>query len=244
MEFNIAVCEDCTDDALLLSGLLQADEDIALKKPEISLFTSGEKLLESFTYGSYNLIFLDVYMGELSGVETARRLREIDQDVLLVFVTSSLDNALAGFDVNALHYIVKPATTEDVHQVAMRCRHFWGDNDRVIELMVNRTQIKVPIRTILYAEVYAKVSTVHCQGDCVLRTYMTMEEMENMLADTSFLRCHRSYLVNMRYIKEVSDTSFILLSGEEIPIRQKDRKAIKEKFYNYLLQQMKNGNII
>ncbi len=231
----IAICEDQASDEERLRKQIEEYCRRHYLSCRIESFCSGEAFLASFSTRKYNLIFLDVYMGEFSGIEIARAIRGLDGETPLVFVTSSLDHALEGFAVNALHYLVKPVMLQEIHDVFARSQRFLQEKQEAIEVMSNRLPVRIPVVSISYIEVYAKLCTIHCEQGLV-KTYTAIDALASSLTNPVFLRTHRSYIVNMRYIKAVEADVFRLFGGESVPIRQNGRAEIKRQYMNYLLK--------
>ncbi len=230
---KIAVCDDQATDREKLSEYLTSYTHRLLLNVEIVPFRSGEELLCAFSKGAFQLIFLDIYMDGISGVETAFRIREKDPDCVLVFATSSPGFRAEGFDVGAIHYLIKPVTREGVEAVLSRCRRLIGEAMKQIEIMVDRRNVRVRMGDILYAEVYGKTVLIHTL-EGALKTRITLGELAVLLEEASFLPCHRCYIVNMRYITEMEESDFVLENGACIPIRKNGRQKTKDAYIQYV----------
>jgi len=230
---NIAICDDLTDDKHRLYHSLTNYCESNFIKVAIAEYDSGESMLQNFSKAMFDVIFLDIYMDGLNGVDTAKKIREIDNDCLLVFVTTSKEHALDGFAVNALHYLVKPVNDEKTAEVFNRCKKILNAAQQYIEVISDRLLVKIPVKSIHYIEVYDKACFIHKDSEAI-KTYLPLEEIEKQLAARHFLRCHRSYIVNMRSIVSVEENDFVLQSGKLVPIRQSEKQSIKQKYMNFL----------
>lgn len=229
---NIAICDDVYQDKHCLFNSLSSFCATNYFDAAITEYDSGEALVETFAKGMFDIIFLDIYMNGLSGIDTAKKIRDIDKECLLVFVTSSNEHAVEGFAVNALHYLIKPISAEKLAEVFARCQKIL-DAAQYLEVMSERLFVKIPVNSIQYIEVYDKTCFIHKDLE-VIKTYLTLEEIAKQLDKRTFLRCHRSYIVNMRYIESVADKDFILQSGSLVPIRQSEKQAIKQTYMDFL----------
>ena len=119
---NIAICDDVYQDKHCLFNSLSSFCATNYFDAAITEYDSGEALVETFAKGMFDIIFLDIYMNGLSGIDTAKKIRDIDKECLLVFVTSSNEHAVEGFAVNALHYLIKPISAEKLAEVFARCQ--------------------------------------------------------------------------------------------------------------------------
>ena len=240
---KIAICDDVYSDKHHLFNSLNSYCETYFINAAITEYDSGESLLESFSKNMFDIIFLDIYMSGLNGIDTAKKIREIDNDCLLIFVTTSREHALDGFSVNALHYLLKPANDEKIAEVFNRCKKILSDAQQYIEVISERLLVKILVQSIHYIEVYDKACFIHNDSK-VIKTYLRLEEFAKQLEGSCFLHCHRSYLVNMRAIVSVDENDFILQSGEQIPIRQSDKQSIKQLYMNFLFSLTREENYV
>lgn len=230
---KIAICDDFNYDKRQLATIINDYCEINFITVNITEYNSGESLLKQFKKGSFTIIFLDIYMNELNGIDTAKEIRVIDNDCLLAFVTTSHEHAVEGFSVNALHYLIKPITADKIAAVFNRCQKIFNAAQQSIEVISNRLLVKILTKTIHYIEVYDKVCLIHKDSE-VIKTYLPLEEIAKQLDTKKFLYCHRSYIVNMRYITSIEDNDFILQSGKRIPIRKSEKQSLKQMYMDYL----------
>jgi len=238
---EIAICDDLNEDKYCLFNSINTYCETNFINVTITGYDSGESLLEKFKKDFFNIIFLDIYMNGLSGIDTAKRIRKIDKDCVLIFVTTSSEHALDGFAVNALHYLVKPMTVAKITEVFTRCQKVINTAQQFIEVMSNRVLVKILIKSINFIEVYDKACFIHKDSE-VIKTYLSLGEIATQLDTKIFLHCHRSYIVNMRYIINVADNDFILQSGTSIPIRRAEKQSIKQIYMNYLFSLTRDEN--
>lgn len=236
---KIAVCDDSEDDKHCLFNCLNSYCEDNFINAVITAYDSGEALLGNFTENMFDMIFLDIYMNGINGIETAKKIRAIDDRCLLVFVTTSRDHALDGFSVKALHYLLKPVSIENLAEVFHRCKRLIDSTDKYIEVISERIPVKIQMKSIEFIEVYDKACFIHA-GANVIKTYLSLEEIHSQLEQKFFLRCHRSYVVNMRSIVNVGERDFILKSGALIPIRQSEKGVIKKIYMNFVCALARN----
>lgn len=238
---KIAICDDLRQDQHCLVHSLHNYCETNLINATINEYDSGESLLGNFSKNMFDIVFLDIYMNGLNGIDTAKKIREIDQDCLIVFITTSREHALDGFYVNALHYLIKPVNDEKILEVFNRCKKILNDAQQYIEVISDRLLVKVPVKSIQYIEVYDKACYIH-RDENTIKTYLSLEEIAKQLKARNFLRCHRSYIVNMYFILNVGDNDFILQPGTHIPIRHSEKKIIKETYMNFLFSLTREEN--
>lgn len=233
MKLRIAVCDDYDNDRKMISEHILSYAGQHLLDIEIAAFQSGEALLDSFSQHPFQMVFLDIYLEGISGVETAFKIREKDENCIIIFVSTSPDFRAEGFEVGAVHYLIKPAAYEGVETALNRCRRLFEEAEKCFEITVERRIVKVRTREVLYAEVYGKTVLIHTVSGS-LKTYTTLSEIANLLEGGPFLICHRCYIVNMKFISEILEADFLLENGEKIPIRKNGRQKIKEEYLQYI----------
>ena len=229
---NIAVCEDTRADRDALCAYIQGYCGEHCYQCEISAYETGGALLAAFPSGAFDLIFLDIYMPGVSGVETAQKIREADRDCMLVFVTTSEDFAMEGFLVQASGYVVKPISREKMAGVMHACRHVFEKNSRTIEIPQAGGNLLLSIADLYYVEVYRKESVFHMKRGKVTAR-LPLETVEARLGGSPFLRCHRSYIVNMNYVEGMREEGFLMRGGDAVPIRVNGGKEVRMAFAGF-----------
>ncbi|HEX2937495.1 MAG TPA: LytTR family DNA-binding domain-containing protein [Ruminiclostridium sp.] len=242
MNLKIAVCDDMQEDCEVLAKCISQYADEKMLDIEIKIFNSGVKLISDFLAEDFKIVFLDIYMNGLSGIETAYKIRDINKDCMIIFTTTSPDFRAEGFEVGATHYLLKPLTYSGVEEALRRCSHFLSDGCKFINVTVDRHTVPVRLQDILYAEVYGKAVSIHTMNG-VLKTYLTLAKLEAALTGT-FLKCDRSYIVNMQYITGMEKESFLLVNGEKVPIRFNGRQKVKDSYNRYLLKSIRGGDYV
>ncbi|MDR3315108.1 MAG: LytTR family DNA-binding domain-containing protein [Coriobacteriales bacterium] len=226
---RIALCEDTPSDAESLKTLIE------LSKTPFTLdtFLSGEALLEVFAKGSYDLVFLDVYMGALSGIQTAEKIRDVDTQVPIVFTTTSEDFTREGYRLNAYKYLLKPIVEEDVLD-ALDLATLKRDKAQgaTLAIVTDNIPVVIPLSDILYIEALNRKSQIYTMNEAYATT-MTIEDLYKLLPSPRFLRSHRSFIVNLDHVDEVAD-DFIMDNGGIAYIAVKSHRKIKHAYEDYL----------
>ena len=242
---NIAICEDHSADAALLYRLV---EDYCAGHnagpATYSLFPDGAAFLDTFFEGIYDIVFLDILFRKNapSGLEVAKRLRETDRNCQIIFTTISPDFALDAFDVAAAHYLTKPVTAEKITSALDRCREMMQKRSSFIPVRAGRLVRKIYLHNLTYVDVYNNVCTFHLDH-APLGARMTMTEAEERIAATpaahGFLRCHRSYLVNMARVERLEEDCFVMDTGERVQIRQYNKLPIRKAYEQFVLSELR-----
>lgn len=229
---NIVICEnDKNDQEFVKAKVVKILDDLNIEY-EIKVYNSGDDLLEG--YDKYtDIILLDIQMDGLDGMETARKIREFDDNVEIIFITSFVEYALEGYEVNAYRYLLKPVKDENLMTSLINCLNDRNFVKRSIVIKEGDTRIKISLKDIMYIEVQGNDITVHTLKD-TYRTKGTMSNFETEINSDMFVRCHKSYLVNLEYIKSIKRYTSILVNDEEVPLSRNKYKEIKDRFFEMI----------
>lgn len=235
---QIAVCEDNASEAAWLVGLI---EDSGM--PSLcQVYACAEELLAAFSPGRFDLVFLDIYLTGMSGVEAAEKIRLEDETVLLAFTTSSSDHTLESYRLDALKYLEKPVTGAAV-QKTLGLADMHRRSTAYITLPVEGEQRAIPLSGVLYFEQWDHAVRVNTTGG-VLRTSQSVKlsHIEPRLPAT-FLRCHHSYIAHLRYVRGIDRELkvFVMQNGVMVHIRRQDFKKATESYEKYLFQRARSG---
>ena len=232
---KIAICEDSRDDAVLLRNLLAQYLKAGGLEAGIEVFPSGEALLAAFSPGKYQIIFQDIYFNEtkISGMKTAEQIREADSEVSIIFITNSIEHGPTSYEVKADYYIVKPIDKERLEKALDRCRAQIDRYAKTIEISANWQTVKIRLRDIYYAEVMKNNVILHTSSGAVI-TRMTFGELLEKLAGSSFIPCHRSFVVNLIHVADMSGNDFLLKNGGRVPISRTYAGQAQDAFKRFI----------
>ena len=216
---HIAVCEDNAEDSVALINIIEASGVVSV----CQCFETGEKLLASFCAWKYDLVFMDIYMQGMHGIETVEEIRRIDENVVIAFVTSSPDHMRDGYRLDALKYIEKPVTERAVLST-LELAVMMQKNRRSLGIAAAGGEyVDLLLDTVTYFEQNRHVIEIHTVTG-VLRTSQSvkMNELEKQLPSPPFIRCHRSYIVNFDYVLNASMESyaFMMNDGGRVDIKR------------------------
>ena len=233
---NIAICDD---EQIFIDNLRTSLEKLSFKyniKFNINVFNSGEDLLNNYKPSSYNLIFLDIVMKGLNGIETSKKIRFIDKDVSIVFLTSTIEFAIDGYEVHALNYLLKPVEYTKIEKVILTVCNFEHDNDNIFTFNVNHTLYNIHLNNVNYFEANNRIIYINCIDSEEAETlcfYKKFNDLEKELEPKGFVRCHRSYLVNIKNILSISSKEITFENHETAPISRRLYQNLKDKFLDY-----------
>lgn len=234
MTYRVAICEDNRNDADYIQNIIK--EWNAQKQCELFIehFTSAESFL--FRYAddkAWDILLLDIEMQEMDGVNLAKKIREVDEAVQIVFVTGFPDFVGEGYEVAALHYLMKPVHKEKLYTVLDRAVKILQNKDtaeRTIVLPTEEGLRRIAVQEIIYAESFAHNVRLTTQSESFI-VRMSISRVEEILGE-SYVRCHRSYLVGVKHIARLSKSEVVLDSGKTLPMSRSAVTVVQRAFVN------------
>lgn len=235
--FRFAVCDDNEIDAAFVVSLIEKwDKENGNNKVnglplQVEVFSSAEAFLFAFEGNQdFDILFLDIEMGGMSGVELAKRLRQMGAVLQIVFITGYMDYISEGYDVEALHYLMKPVTGEKLGEVLDRAMDRIKTREREIVLALPDGIVRVPLYEIRYIEVMKNYVTIHAAEDYSMKK--TLNELKKEL-DGSFFQIHRSYVVGLRCVRKVTRTEVFLKDNTILPLSRKLYNDLNQALIHY-----------
>lgn len=211
--YKIGIVEDETVYADMLAGLIK--NCCPEEKAETSCFKSGEELLESaWQNEEYAVFFIDIELPGRNGMETARLLRENGYQEMIVFTTNYEQFVYEGYEVEAFRYLLKPVKQSDVAVCMERVKQ--NMQKRALGFSYNRKRYQIAYKEIVYISSYGHYLTVHTLDQSYEWKYL-LKDLQGTLPE-QFVRCHRSFIVNMDYVRKLDGKRILLKSGEEIDV--------------------------
>lgn len=229
--YFFAVCDDNKADAAFVVSLIENWNKKKALPLQIELFSSAEELLFAREdRQDFDLLLLDIEMGRMNGVELAKKLRKMGARMQIVFVTGFMDYISEGYDVEALHYLMKPVTGEKLEQVLDRALERIRIREKKLVLSLPDGVARVELYEIRYLEVQKNYVTVHANED--YRVKKTLNELEEEL-DDSFFKVHRSYIVGLRFVRKILKTEVILKDNTAVPLSRKFYDGLNQAMIRY-----------
>ena len=201
-------------------------------------FLDGASLLEAAKgVPGFDIAFLDIYMPGENGVDVAEALREISPETGIAFVTTSREHAVEAFSLHALHYLVKPVTTQGVVEAFRRLTELRGKQRQTVCFTVGGNRVTVFLDQICLLENDNHVVTVSLSDGRRLKVWRPFSELEQMLGG-SFLRINRGIIVNMDYIAQMGADTCVLRDGSRLYIAVRQSAAIRTAYDDYVFEQL------
>ncbi len=229
---HIAICDDEKDFVDDLRELLNRYSRENGRYFKITPYYDGMELIEKYD-PTIDLIFLDIRMKMVNGLHAARHIRQRDENVGIIFLTTLTQYGLEGYKYQASGYIIKPMKYVRLKAEMDKFIARRQKADSPFLVIANDSgKYRVDLKSIRYVETYNRNLMFHTEQENII-CYKSMREIEKELKDQDFVRCHTSFMVNLFYVKGIKKLDIELITGETIPISQPKRKEFMEKLTAY-----------
>jgi DNA-binding LytR/AlgR family response regulator len=230
--YRVALCEDDLTQKNLLKDYIKQIFSEVSSQLKLYEYSSGTDLINSNLVG-IDIYFLDIKMSGLSGMETALKIREDDENSEIIFITSLIDYIQDGYIVRAYRYLSKPVKYEELKEHVLNCIEDIRKKKENFLIVENKGEIvKIPIEKILYIEVRKKELTIHTSS-ILYKTRSSMNKIEKDLKKYNFFRCHKSFLINLKEINYLNK-DYVDIAGEIVPVSKHRINELK-KLITYIL---------
>ena len=227
---RIAVCDDEELFGIEFKSVL--DKVLINAEYDIDTFSGGSSLYEAFLKNPFDLVFLDIEMPGIDGITLAKRLRAVSENVQIVFLTSHIEYALEGYEVNALRYLVKPVDMNKLSEV-LKYIQDKKNNSRQIMIKQEGEDIVIDISDIIYMESMDKnVRIVTSKSEYITR--YNISDYEEELKNSGFLRIHRGYLISLSKVKKIVKNDVVMDGDISLPVSRSNIKTLKDALYAYV----------
>jgi len=217
MSYRIAVVDDCVTDTEYVQVLVEEWLATRNETAQIKTFPSAEAFLFAYEDNTtWDILLLDIEMKEMNGMELAKKLRESNTVVQLVFITGYPDFMAEGYEVSALHYLMKPVSKEKLHTVLDKAVAGLAKSEKMLSVTFDRQTDLVPLSKILYIEAQKQYVLIHTE-EKEYRMKASLVEMKEQ-TDDFFFPCQRSFLVNLQHVARIKSDCVVLKNGTEVPI--------------------------
>lgn len=227
MPYRIAICDDSRADADYVARLTDDWAKETGNPVSTEVFLSGESFLFAFSEDkAWDILLLDIEMGGMDGVTLAKKIRKASESAEIISITGYSDYISEGYEVAALHYLMKPINENKLKEVLTRAVVKLKKNERCLSLDRGGEMVLVPFYEIRYLEVVKNYVTVHGKESCTVKK--TLGDFEKEL-DERFYRMGRSFIVNLNEISSVTKTDVILKDGTALPLPRGQYESINRE---------------
>ncbi|MCM1236452.1 MAG: LytTR family DNA-binding domain-containing protein [Butyrivibrio sp.] len=229
MNVKICICDDSSEERASINALVRAWSRQSGTDVSVFEFPTAEAFLFEYEDLAPDVVLLDIEMPGMNGVELAKRLRAGNKLIQIAFITGFSDYIAEGYEVAALHYLLKPVSPEKLFSTLDRALEKQETDGRKIVLETSMETVLLPIYEIRYIEVIKNYITIYAERAYTVKK--TLKEIEREL-DQRFLRVGRSYIVNLHFVSRVSRSEILLRSGESIPLPRGAYETVNRAIIN------------
>ncbi|MGZ9585676.1 LytR/AlgR family response regulator transcription factor [Paenibacillus marinisediminis] len=232
MTLHISICDDEQVEIKYLTTLINKWAVANKHRVVVETFESAEAFLFRYTEDkNTDILLLDIEMGKMNGVELAQHIRCDNESMQIVFITGFPDFMAQGYEVSALHYLMKPVNEGKLFSVLDKACKSLNKKERVIMLNINGEIVRIPVSNILCVEAFAHAVAIETT-DGLYNVKQSITEIEHQLEE-GFIRCHRSYIVGLKHIKRITKTEVILDNNRALPLSRRSYDKVNQAFIQY-----------
>lgn len=227
---RVAICDDEAVQQQILRKFLEEWARMKGEVLETELFDSGESLLFAWEDDrDFSLLILDIELGRLNGMELAAKIRSGDENIPILFVTGYDKYMAQGYEVSALHYLLKPLHKEKLFEVLDKVKKRESSEEKHL-FQTDRGPVSLPLSKIWYVEARAHQCVLYTETEEYTINAGINEMAEFLERYREFVRCHRSYVVNVRYILAAVKSELVLDDKRRLPVSRSSEKKVKQIF--------------
>lgn len=233
---KMAICEDDTTQQNILAAALDSYRTPAGEHIQYDIYRNGLDLLASINTHLYDVLLLDILMPGFTGIETAREIRESNEKIPIIFLTTSQEFAIESYRVHAFDYLMKPVDQNALFETLDRAYAMTESTlEKSIMIQTTKAVYVLFLSQIEFVEINNRTLSFHLIDGTVKSIPGRLSDYEDaLLGHSEFLKVHRSYIINMDLMKALNEKSFYTLTGNEVPISRNLLPAIKKRYIEHL----------
>lgn len=232
---KIAVCDDSRELLEKVEKYLHEYENVRNTPVTVHTYTNAVDLLDGFKKTDYDILILDIIMPGFTGMQAAHEIRKFNEEIKIIFLTSSKEFAIESYSVGAYYYLLKPVLNEKLFSVLDKVVSEITSKQESCVIYTHMGIVNIPFAKIECLEVYNKHLVFHLSDGSTKETRGALSDYENIFLDRKeFLKIHRSYILNMDYIHSIEAGEIVTYSGKRFPVSRLLAKDIKEHYMNYM----------
>lgn len=230
---QIAVCDDCMEDALSLKNFMESHE--------VSVYSDADSLLADIENKMirYDLYLLDIFMEDsMNGIELAERLRNVQEEAVICFISTSDDFYREAYDLYAVQYLIKPVQEESLKKLLRKVqKNFARDSEKTLIYSWWGKNGAIPYRKIRYISSRGHTLSIYCTDGKIQESTGKLSELALQVCGNTFMRCHQSFLVNMYHVDSLRGME-LMVAGEQIPISRRYYAEVKKRYQEILFEEV------
>lgn len=232
---RIAICDDLKEERKKVIDALNS----VIKNFSVNEFEDGNELLKNHSAFPYDLIFLDIHMPKINGIDTAAAIREKDEKTPVIFISESNDFAFQSYRVLAFDYILKPI---DINILKSSMKRYFSMHKKkhYISITYSGAETKIPVSNIQYLESNLRKIIFVLSENREIEVSGKLTDYEKFLISHGFCRCHKSYLVNIEHIESINNNTFYMTDGKSVKISRTYLQSAKKAYFDYVFSVERN----
>lgn len=230
--YSVALVDDEQRDVARITHCLSRFEKEKQQRFKVASFQNGINFLTAFK-SNYDIVFMDVNLPHMNGIDVAKKMRALDRNIVLVFVTNMVGMAIKGYSVGASSFVPKPIEYDNISDALQQIIPEIEEKKlkQTVLISSNRDIYKVNVDDIAYVEVLGHRLVYHIKGGQI-QSWGTMKTIESTLPQQSFARCNACYLVNLQHVSMVKNMA-VHIGDDRLPISQSKRKDFIQRLTSY-----------
>lgn len=228
---KIAICDDSAIDAKHLKSICESCD--LPDKLEVSLFSNGESLLTALSVSNFDVIFLDIDMPRINGIDVGKAIRQEKEHAIIIFCTSYPQYAIEAYDCEAFHYVVKPCTRDKIQNILVRAINKLRLTRKYHSVKVQNKILKFSISEIYYVE-YCQKHIIYHLADRTIETTGRFSDINNELKKYGFYQIHQGYIVNFEKVRDFKGYTAVLEDGRDVLISVRKKSEVLLAYAKYV----------
>ncbi len=228
---NFAICDGDCKKAELTKEQIEASFSGVMRRPA-EIYSSGEALLAAYSAGRFDIVVTETVLPGISGICTAKKIKKLNENAVIIFHTDHSEYAIEGYKARAFRYILKSAPRSTfLHQIkaaVYECR----SRNKSILITSRKETISIRVDELIYAEIFNRIVYLYTiRGN--YSYYARISQLEEELSTYHFIRTHKSFLVNLEYVKSIGNNYLLLTTGQKLGLSKNYKTAVESAFVGY-----------
>ena len=206
---------------------------------EILIYNNGKDLLSECYKNVFDVLFLDIDMPDVTGIEVAEEIRKYNDNIMIIFITNMEQLVFESIKYSPFRFVKKQTMNEEITEVLNALSQKIVKDNLAYKFICNGTQISIRLSEIMYLEAFKHTIVLHQANKNEYKIPITLDHFQMLYESVGFLRIHKSYIVNYRYIYEINKNSLIITTSDEIPISRHRVPLVKQQYAYFTRRDIK-----